>query len=69
MKAENVTQFKIPSEIKKPIYRWNIFLIFFSIIQIIGWYFALFKIGADTDQGNIYRIIFCPYNSITLPRI
>jgi heme exporter protein C len=58
MKVENITHHKIPKEILKPIRRWNFFLILFSIIQILGWYFALFKIGTDTDQGNVYRIIF-----------
>lgn len=48
----------IPKQIRAPILRWNILLVIFVIFQLIGWYLALFKIGADTDQGNVYRIIF-----------
>ena len=48
----------IPKKIRVPILRWNILLIVFVFFQFIGWYLALFKIGADTDQGNVYRIIF-----------
>jgi heme exporter protein C len=58
MVAENIEHYKIPKEILKPIRRWNYFLILFTIIQLFGWYLALFKVGADTDQGNVYRIIF-----------
>lgn len=58
MKAKNVTYYNIPKEIIKPIKRWNLFLILFSLFQLFGWYCALFQIGSDTDQGNIYRIIF-----------
>lgn len=58
MKVENIAQNKIPKEILKPIQRWNFLLILFSAIQILGWYLALFVVGADTDQGNVYRIIF-----------
>ncbi len=49
---------KIPIEITKPIKRWNYLLILFTLMQLIGWYLALFFIGTDTDQGNVYRIIF-----------
>lgn len=48
----------ISPSIIKPFRRWNFFLFIFAILQLLGWYFALFKIGADTDQGNVYRIIF-----------
>ena len=58
MKVDNITHHKIPKEILKPIRKWNFFLILFSMIQIVGWYLALFQVGTDTDQGNVYRIIF-----------
>ncbi len=48
----------LPGKISKPLFRWNILFILFIIFQLIGWYLALFRIGADTDQGNVYRIIF-----------
>ncbi|WP_161597635.1 cytochrome c biogenesis protein CcsA [Fluviispira multicolorata] len=49
---------EIPKEIIQPIKRWNYLLFIFIFFQIIGWYLALYHIGADTDQGNVYRIIF-----------
>ncbi|APJ02696.1 cytochrome c biogenesis protein CcsA [Silvanigrella aquatica] len=58
MNVENTIQSKIPNKILKPMRRWNFLILLFTFIQIIGWYFALFQIGADTDQGNVYRIIF-----------
>ncbi len=58
MKDNDLVESRIPLNIKKPIIIWNIFLIIFSIIQLIGWFLALFFIGSDTDQGNVYRIIF-----------
>lgn len=38
--------------------KWNIFLLFTVLLNIIGWYLALFWVGADKDQGNVYRIIY-----------
>ena len=35
-----------------------IFLIVTMALQLVGWYLALFYIGADVEQGNVYRIIF-----------
>ncbi|RDB35322.1 MAG: cytochrome C assembly protein [Spirobacillus cienkowskii] len=58
MNISKISQQNIPSNILKPIKRWNSILIIFFIIQIISWYIALFKIGSDTDQGNVYRILF-----------
>lgn len=48
----------IPKKISSPILRWNILFLIFVFFQLVGWYLALIKIGADTDQGNVYRIIF-----------
>ena len=42
----------------RPIFIWNILLFITLILQLFAWYLALFQIGADTDQGNVYRIIF-----------
>ena len=49
---------QISPTILKPFKRWNILLFISIILQLAGWYLALFKIGSDTDQGNVYRIIF-----------
>lgn len=48
----------LPNKIRIPLLRWNMLLVLFVFLQLFGWYLALFKIGADTDQGNVYRIIF-----------
>jgi heme exporter protein C len=48
----------VPKKISTQILRWNILLSLFAVFQLYGWYLAIFKIGADTDQGNVYRIIF-----------
>lgn len=58
MKENKLSQNIIPLTIKNPIKRWNMFLVLSVILQMIGWYLALFVIGSDTDQGNVYRIIF-----------
>ncbi|WP_397601369.1 cytochrome c biogenesis protein CcsA [Silvanigrella sp.] len=58
MKIDELIHYEIPNTIKKPIKRWNSYLFLFSIIQIMGWYLALFYVGTDIDQGNVYRIIF-----------
>ena len=48
----------LPKNIQAPVRRWNVIFLCTVILQIIGWYLALFYVGADTDQGNVYRIIF-----------
>lgn len=53
----NIT-IKLPQKIRTEVSRWNLLLILFTILQIVGWAGALFFVGADTDQGNVYRIIF-----------
>lgn len=58
MSLENISQTEIPKTILTPIRRWNFLLFFFLILQIIGWYLALFYVGIDTEQGNVYRIIY-----------
>jgi heme exporter protein C len=58
MLSKNQFLSHIPIEISKSIKRWNFYLVTFSIFQIFGSYLALLKIGADTEQGHIYRIIF-----------
>ena len=48
----------LPQKMQSALTRWNMILIVSIILQSVGWYLALFAIGADTDQGNVYRIIF-----------
>jgi heme exporter protein C len=48
----------LPNKIKNQILLWNYIFIICLVLQIVGWYLALFYVGADTDQGNVYRIIF-----------
>ncbi|MES2614465.1 MAG: hypothetical protein V4591_03520, partial [Bdellovibrionota bacterium] len=51
-------QNSLPNKIVAPIRRWNLIFVVFLVMQLVGWYLALFKIGSDIDQGNVYRIIF-----------
>jgi heme exporter protein C len=50
---------EIPAAMQKEITRWNRLLLLFSGLLGTAWMYALFGIGADRDQGNVYRIIFC----------
>lgn len=38
--------------------RGLIFFIFCVLLNLLGWYLALFLIGNDVDQGTVYRILF-----------
>nr|BFD33405.1 cytochrome c biogenesis protein CcsA [Pigmentibacter ruber] len=58
MNTKETLENKIPLSITKPILRWNIILSLFTIFQIFCWFLALFWVASDTDQGNVYRIIF-----------
>lgn len=49
---------RLPQKIKKPMIIWNWLLVIFTILQLSGWFTALFLVGQDVDQGNIYRIMF-----------
>lgn len=49
---------KIPKSISRPIKIWNVFFLVTFLFQIFAWYLALFQVGSDLDQGNVYRIIF-----------
>ncbi|MEN9529909.1 MAG: hypothetical protein RI932_1782 [Pseudomonadota bacterium] len=37
---------------------WVKFLFPAVVLQLVGWYLGLFWIGADKDQGDVFRIIF-----------
>jgi heme exporter protein C len=37
---------------------WSKLLLPAVIVQLIGWYLGLFWIGADKDQGDVFRIMF-----------
>ena len=58
MNTKETLENKIPLSITKPILRWNVILSLFTIFQIFCWFLALFWVASDTDQGNVYRIIF-----------
>ncbi len=48
----------LPKVVAKPVRFWDTFLLLSALMQLFAWYFALFLIGADTDQGDVYRILF-----------
>ncbi len=48
----------IPPQILKPIQKWfSLFCVAFLFL-LVSWGYALFCVGKDVEQGNIYRIIY-----------
>jgi len=46
------------SPLFRPIKIWNaLFFVFFALV-LFSWCLALFEIGSDVDQGQVYRILF-----------
>lgn len=37
---------------------WRAWLLPVMVLQLVAWYFGLFWIGADKDQGEVFRIMF-----------
>lgn len=48
----------LPTKIEKSVKVWNGFFLFAVLLLLLSWFFALFCIGQDLDQGQIYRIMF-----------
>ena len=46
----------LPKVIKKPLMIWNWLLVTFAALQLFAWFLALFVVGRDVDQGNVYRL-------------
>jgi len=49
---------KLPLKMKFQIVFWQTFLIVTIFAQLTAWIIALFFVGQDKDQGQIYRIMF-----------
>ncbi len=48
----------LPHSIKKQTRVWNVCLGLFAFLELVAVYLALCVVGTDTDQGNVYRILF-----------
>lgn len=48
----------MPKSMLRSIKMGNFFFISALLFQMFAWSLALYDIGADVDQGNVYRIIF-----------
>lgn len=48
----------IPKKILNPIRRWFFFFCAALFLVLSSWYVALFKVGTDVEQGQIYRILY-----------
>lgn len=47
-----------PQSISGPRERWNKLTILFAFMVFVSWLVALFVIGPDIDQGDVFRIMF-----------
>ncbi len=49
---------KLPIKIRFPIVFWHSILIVAIMAVAASWFYGLFIVGADQDQGQVYRIMF-----------
>ena len=57
-KGTGAQELALPQAIAGPVKRWNLLLSLFSLAMAVGWYLGLGWIGADKDQGDVFRIMF-----------
>jgi heme exporter protein C len=48
----------MPKSILRSIKVWNTFFLIAFLFQLFAWALALYQVGTDVDQGDVYRIIF-----------
>lgn len=53
-----LTEAHLPPEIAKSKNRWDLFLGLALALVAMGWLMGWFYVGADRDQGDIFRIMF-----------
>ena len=51
-------KFQMSGELAQTYKRWSKLLVPAVAVQLAGWWLGLFWIGADKDQGDVFRIMF-----------